>query len=446
VGFTENAGLLLIFGDQNLPFMRVLLIGSGGREHTLAWKLSQSPLCEKLFVAPGNPGTAECGTNVELDASEHDVIADFIIKREISLLVIGPEAPLVNGLVDHLKSNPGTKSLKIIGPKKEGAKLEGSKAYAKKFMMNYNIPTAHYREFDDSEREEALEYIEKGQVPIVLKADGLAAGKGVLICNDKVEARKECTAMLEGKFGAASKKLVIEDFLDGDEFSVFILTNGKEYKVLPIAKDYKQVGEGDTGLNTGGMGSVSPVSFVDEEMMKKVDERIIQPTMKGLEEDDISYTGFMFLGLMAVNGDPYVIEYNCRMGDPESQVVFPRLENDLMELLRDCADHNLSSHTIKSTDEFALCTILASGGYPEAYEKGKAIAGIDEAQNENTIVFQAGTKLEEGILKTNGGRVLSIVGKGANFKAAKEASLNAVDKIHFDKKYFRSDIGFDLND
>lgn len=426
--------------------MRILLIGSGGREHALAWKMSQSNLCEKLFIAPGNPGTAQCGLNIDLDASDHPAVSDFILQQDISLLVVGPEAPLVNGLVDHLRSNPANNKLRIIGPSKAGALLEGSKAYAKKFMMQREIPTATYREFDDTRTEEAIAHIEESKVPIVLKADGLAAGKGVLICNTKEEAKKECAAMLDGKFGSASKKLVIEEFLDGDEFSVFVLTNGREYKILPVAKDYKRIGEGDTGLNTGGMGSVSPVPFADNSLMKKVEERVIQPTIQGLEEERIPYTGFLFFGLISVNGDPYVIEYNCRMGDPETQVVFTRLENDLVALMADCADGKLADHQIRQSGGYAVCTTLASGGYPESYEKNKIIQGLEDVDSENQIVFHAGTRKQGNILKTNGGRVLSVVGKGPTFADAKRASLDAVDKIHFEKKYFRSDIGFDLND
>jgi len=426
--------------------MNILILGGGAREHAIGWKLNQSSKAEKIYFAPGNAGTAAIGQNVNLSITDDKQVSDFIIDHSIEILVIGPEAPLVDGLVNRLSAKKELSSLKIIGPTQEGAQLEGSKAYAKSFMADQGIPTAAYAQFSSGELPKALDYIDQMNTPIVLKADGLAAGKGVLICKTHEEARKECQAMLEGKFGAASSILVIEEFMDGIEFSVFVITDGQHYKILPVAKDYKRIGEGDTGLNTGGMGSVSPVPFVDELMMNKVQTEIIEPTLMGLAKRDITYKGFIFIGLMNVDGQPKVVEYNCRMGDPETQVVMSRLDVDLVELLSACAEERLHSFSIKEKEEQAVCIVLASGGYPESYEKGKSISLHNTDSASNITLFHAGTRLADGQLTTNGGRVLSVVGKGTTFAEAKENATAAAKKIDFDKKYFRSDIGFDLDE
>jgi len=422
--------------------MNILLIGSGGREHALSWKLTQSPLCSHLFIAPGNAGTADCGTNVDLGVSDFEGIASFIRQNKIQMLIIGPEAPLVAGIYDYCKSIDELSDLIIVGPSKEGAQLEGSKAYAKKFMADYKIPTAGYREFTAANLQEGLDYLDQQTPPIVLKADGLAAGKGVLILDNLAEAKEELTAMLDGKFGAASTTVVVEDFLDGIEFSVFVLTDGKNYQVLPVAKDYKRIGQGDTGLNTGGMGAVSPVPFVDAALIQKVDERIIQPTMKGLVDRNIIYKGFIFIGLIRVNGEPMVIEYNCRMGDPETEVVIPRIKNDLVELLATLNNGQLANTPIEIDPRSATTVMLVSGGYPEAYQKGKSIQGVDEATN--SIVFHSGTKMEGDQLLTNGGRVIAVTSFGENFMEALAVSNSNADRIQFEGKYYRKDIGFDL--
>ena len=422
--------------------MNILLIGSGGREHALSWKLTQSPLCSHLFIAPGNAGTADCGTNVDLGVSDFEGIASFIRQNKIQMLIIGPEAPLVAGIYDYCKSIDELSDLIIVGPSKEGAQLEGSKAYAKKFMADYKIPTAGYREFTAANLQEGLDYLDQQTPPIVLKADGLAAGKGVLILDNLAEAKNELTAMLDGKFGAASTTVVVEDFLDGIEFSVFVLTDGKNYQVLPVAKDYKRIGQGDTGLNTGGMGAVSPVPFVDAALIQKVDERIIQPTMKGLVDRNIIYKGFIFIGLIRVNGEPMVIEYNCRMGDPETEVVIPRIKNDLVELLATLNNGQLANTPIEIDPRSATTVMLVSGGYPEAYQKGKSIQGVDEATN--SIVFHSGTKMEGDQLLTNGGRVIAVTSFGENFMEALAVSNSNADRIQFEGKYYRKDIGFDL--
>ena len=422
--------------------MNILLIGSGGREHALSWKLTQSPLCSHLFIAPGNAGTADCGTNVDLGVSDFEGIASFIRQNKIQMLIIGPEAPLVAGIYDYCKSIDELSDLIIVGPSKEGAQLEGSKAYAKKFMADYKIPTAGYREFTAANLQEGLDYLDQQIPPIVLKADGLAAGKGVLILDNLAEAKNELTAMLDGKFGAASTTVVVEDFLDGIEFSVFVLTDGKNYQVLPVAKDYKRIGQGDTGLNTGGMGAVSPVPFVDAALIQKVDERIIQPTMKGLVDRNIIYKGFIFIGLIRVNGEPMVIEYNCRMGDPETEVVIPRIKNDLVELLATLNNGQLANTPIEIDPRSATTVMLVSGGYPEAYQKGKSIQGVDEATN--SIVFHSGTKMEGDQLLTNGGRVIAVTSFGENFMEALAVSNSNADRIQFEGKYYRKDIGFDL--
>jgi phosphoribosylamine--glycine ligase len=426
--------------------MKILILGSGAREHAIGWKLLQSPKAEALFFAPGNAGTSALGKNLDLSMKDDDQLTQFMLDQGIGMLVIGPEAPLVDGLVDRLSAKKELSHLKIIGPTQAGAQLEGSKAFAKAFMEEQHIPTAAYAQFGSDEEDQALEYISGMETPIVLKADGLAAGKGVLICHSHEEAKEECKAMLDGKFGAASAKLVIEEFMDGIEFSVFVLTDGTHYQILPVAKDYKRIGEGDTGLNTGGMGSVSPVPFVDEAMMQKVKEEVIEPTLDGLQKRGITYKGFIFIGLMNENGQPKVVEYNCRMGDPETQVVMSRLDTDLMDLLSACADGTLDSFTVRETQDHAVCIVLASGGYPLSYEKGKSIS-LHEADERPAIhIFHAGTRSEEGQLLTHGGRVLSVVGKGTTFAEAKNAAYEAAEKISFDRKYFRSDIGFDLDE
>ena len=422
--------------------MRVLLLGNGGREHAFAWKIGQSPLCEKLFIAPGNAGTGQTGENVDLSLSDFPAIAAFALEERIDLIVVGPEAPLVEGIVDFFRADDRLQHIRLIGPARQGALLEGSKSFAKEFMQKRHIPTAAHREFGSAQLEEGLRYLTGRKPPIVLKADGLAAGKGVLICGSVAEAKDELKAMLGGKFGAASSTVVIEEFLDGIEFSVFALTDGQSYKLLPVAKDYKRIGEGDTGLNTGGMGAVSPVSFVDQALMEKVETRIVQPTIQGLSEERMDYCGFVFFGLISVNGDPFVIEYNCRMGDPETEVVLPRLQSDLVELMLAADKSTLDEVQLIEDPRAAATVILVSGGYPEDYEKGKTIAGLDEV--EGSIAFHAGTKLEDGQVKTNGGRVIALTSYGVEFRAAVAASLENAEKVQFEGKYYRKDIGFDL--
>lgn len=422
--------------------MNILLLGSGGREHAFAWKFSQSPLCQKLFIAPGNAGTATCGTNVALNIKDFEELKSFVLQNEVNMVVVGPEEPLVLGIYDFFKNDNELKSIPVIGPSKEGAQLEGSKAFGKVFMAGQNIPTAGYREFDGTNVEEGLKYIATQTPPIVLKADGLAAGKGVLILPTIEEAQAEFKEMLGGKFGNAGSRVVIEEFLDGIEFSVFVLTDGKSYKILPVAKDYKRIGENDEGLNTGGMGAVSPVPFVDKVLMDKVEERIIKPTIKGIQEGGFDYKGFIFIGLIRVNNEPYVIEYNCRMGDPETEVVFPRLKNDLVQLMKAVADGTLDDEQIEIDERAATTMFLVSGGYPEKYEKGKEMHGL-EAVNDS-ILFHAGTKEEAGKILTNGGRVMAITSYGTDFKAALEVSKKNAEQVDFEGKYFRRDIGFDL--
>ena len=421
--------------------MRILLLGSGGREHALAWKMAQSNQCEKLFIAPGNPGTAEVGENIALNPNDFDSILGFSQKENIELIVVGPEDPLVNGISDFFQKNS---NIPVIGPEKAGAMLEGSKAYAKAFMKEFNIPTAGYAEITADNLEEGMDIIDKKTGPIVLKADGLAAGKGVLILLDEKAAKRSLREMiLDEKFGDASTKVVIEDFLDGIEFSVFALCDGKNYKILPTAKDYKRIGEGDKGLNTGGMGAVSPVPFVDDALMKKVEERIVKPTVDGLQKRNINYKGFIYFGLIRVDGEPYVIEYNVRMGDPETQVVIPSIKSDLVELFKATAEGNLDKVNIENDTRSCSTVVLVSGGYPEAYEKGKTIDLVDSGES---IVFHAGTKLEDGILKTSGGRVLAITSFADTLKKALEDSKRLCESINFDKKYYRKDIGFDVVD
>lgn len=425
--------------------MRILLLGSGGREHALAWKLSQSVWTNPLFIAPGNPGTARYGENVKLDLNDFEAIAKFCIKEKIEVLIVGPEEPLVNGLYDFFKSREDLREIHFIGPSKQGAQLEGSKAFAKAFMQRHNIPTAAYREFTADNFEEGVRYLEQHSLPIVLKADGLAAGKGVIICQNHLEAIAEFELMIQqSKFGNASKKVVVEDFLSGIELSVFILTDGKNYLLLPEAKDYKRVGEGDTGLMTGGMGAVSPVPFATPGFMHKVEERIIKPTVAGLHQEGIEYTGFIFFGLINVNGDPYVIEYNCRMGDPETQVVMPRLENDLVGLC--VAASNKELHMVKAqADPRAAATIVAvSKGYPGFFEKGFEITGLDESYGKQTLVFHAGTKKEGDKVLTNGGRVCCVTSYGSTIGEAVDTSLDILEHIRFNGIYYRNDIGYEF--
>ena len=424
--------------------MRILLLGSGGREHAFAYKLVQSPLCSRLFIAPGNPGISALGTCVPISATDFPAIKEFVLTNQIEFVIVGPEAPLVEGIYDYFKNDTQLRSIPVFGPSKMGALLEGSKAYSKAFMLRHQIPTAKYKEFTTENFEEGVHYIQQQQTPIVLKADGLAAGKGVLICNTHAEAQQEFEAMLGGKFGDAGNKVVIEEFMDGIEFSVFVLTNGTEYKILPTAKDYKRIGEGDTGLNTGGMGAVSPVPFVTNEMMQYVEKEIIQPTIQGLAAENIDYFGFIYVGLMWLKtGEIKVVEYNCRMGDPETEAVFPRIKSDLVELFQSTVNHQLSTAEIEIDSRSAVTIILASGGYPEDFVKGKEISGI-EAADENAIIFHCGTKLDDGKLLTNGGRVLAVTALAADLQEALTSANGIAEKIQFDGKYFRCDIGYEF--
>ena len=427
--------------DNHHLIMNILLIGSGGREHALAWKMRQSPLCDKLFIAPGNAGTALVGENVALQSLDFQGIKHFILSNKITLVVVGPEEPLVKGITDFIKNDIQIGNTIVIGPSAQGAMLEGSKAFSKDFMIKQNIPTASYR--DITEMTEGVEFLKTLQPPYVLKADGLAAGKGVLILDDFDEAVEELKTMLDGKFGAASAKVVIEEFLSGIEFSVFVLTDGESYKILPVAKDYKRVGEGDTGLNTGGMGAVSPVPFVDAAMMQKVEDCIIKPTIAGFKSQNIDYQGFVFIGLISVDGEPLVIEYNCRLGDPETEVIIPRLKNDLVDIFIKLGEGKLNEVVIEEDPRTATTIMLTAGGYPGDYKKGDAI-NLPEMTSEESMVFHAGTQLIDNQLVTNGGRVLALTSFGSDISSAIKVSNENAAAIQFEGKYYRKDIGLDL--
>ena len=423
--------------------MNILLLGSGGREHAFAWKMIQSPLCDTLFVAPGNAGTAQIAKNVDISATDFDAIKALVLQENIEMVVVGPEDPLVKGIYDFFLNDQDLAAIPVIGPSKIGATLEGSKEFAKEFLMKHRIPTAAYDSFTVHTVEKGCKFLETLQPPYVLKADGLAAGKGVLIIQDLAEAQEELRNMLvHQKFGAASSKVVIEEFLDGIELSCFVLTDGKSYKILPTAKDYKRIGEGDTGLNTGGMGAVSPVPYVDAVLMEKIETRIVKPTIEGFQKDGIAYKGFVFIGLINVNNEPIVIEYNVRMGDPETEVVVPRLKSDLVELFLAVANEKLDEFNLEIDERSATTVMIVSGGYPEDFEKGKVITGLEKVTD--SIVFHAGTKFENGNVVSNGGRVMAITSYGDNFQEALDKSYKNVNQLHFDKMNFRKDIGFDL--
>ncbi|MRX64299.1 phosphoribosylamine--glycine ligase [Maribacter luteus] len=423
--------------------MNILILGSGGREHAIAWKLAQSPKLSNLFIAPGNAGTASIGTNISVGVNDFEKIKEIVLSKDIDMVIVGPEDPLVNGIHDFFLNDAELKDVPVIGPQKAAATLEGSKEFAKEFLIRHNIPTAAYQSFTSESLEAGYAFLDSLKPPYVLKADGLAAGKGVVILNDLQEAKDELKIMLvDAKFGEASTTVVIEEFLSGIELSVFVLTDGKGYKVLPTAKDYKRIGEGDTGLNTGGMGAISPVPFADKAFMDKIHDRVVKPTVEGLKKDNLPYKGFVFIGLIKIGDDPFVIEYNVRMGDPETEVVIPRIKTDLVTVFQAVADQKLDSIDLEIDDRTASTVMLVSGGYPEAYEKGKEIMGFENIGD--SIVFHAGTDLKDGKVVTNGGRVMAITSYGDNFNQALQTSYQSIDKICFEKMNFRKDIGFDL--
>lgn len=423
--------------------MNILVLGSGGREHTFAWKIKQSAKCDKLFVAPGNAGTAQIAENLPISVNDFEAIKKAVLSNDIQMVVVGPEDPLVLGIYDYFQQDEVLKNISVIGPSKAAARLEGSKEFAKEFMVRHGVPTAKYDSFTAETAEQGCEFLTSLQPPYVLKADGLAAGKGVLIIDNLVEAQTELRNMLlNAKFGEASTKVVIEEFLSGIELSCFVLTDGKSYKILPTAKDYKRIGEGDTGLNTGGMGAISPVPFATDAFLQKIENKIVKPTIEGFAKDGLEYKGFVFIGLMKVGEEPYVIEYNVRMGDPETEVVLPRLKSDLVEIFEAIADGKLSEKTLETDERTATTVMMVSGGYPEDYEKGKVISGIDSVSD--SIVFHAGTTLKDGNVVTSGGRVLAVTSYGNDFKEALKKSYTSIEKIRFEKQYYRTDLGFDL--
>lgn len=423
--------------------MNILVLGSGGREHTFAWKISQSPLCKNLYVAPGNSGTADIATNVNIGVNDFEAIKDLVLSKQIEMVVVGPEDPLVNGIHDYFLKDEALKNTAVIGPQKVAAQLEGSKEFAKEFMSRHNIPTAAYKSFTKDNVDEGYKFLETLNSPYVLKADGLAAGKGVVILDNIEAAKEELKSMLvDAKFGAASTKVVIEEFLDGIELSCFVLTDGKNYRILPTAKDYKRIGEDDTGLNTGGMGAVSPVPFATDAFLKKIEDRIVKPTILGFQKDNLPYVGFVFIGLIKVGDDPKVIEYNVRMGDPETEVVLPRLKNDFVEILQAMANGTLNDVNIDIDDRAATTVMLVSGGYPENYEKGKEIIGLEKING--SIPFHAGAIVKDNKIVTSGGRVMAITSYGSTYQEAIKKSYQSIEKLHFDKMNYRKDIGFDL--
>lgn len=425
--------------------MHILILGSGGREHAFAWRISQSPLCTKLSIAPGNAGTMQLGRNLAINPTDFDAVRGFCLEEKVDMVIVGPEEPLVRGIYDFFKQDAALSSIPVIGPSAEAAQLEGSKAFAKAFMLRHGIPTAAYREFDATNYTEGVDYLQAHDTPIVLKADGLAAGKGVIIAQNHVEAIAEFELMIQqSKFGEAGHKVVVEEFLTGVELSVFVLTDGKDYVLLPEAKDYKRIGEGDTGLNTGGMGAVSPVPFADAVFMEKVRTRIIEPTVKGLGQEGLDYKGFIFFGLISVGGEPFVIEYNCRMGDPETEVVLPRINSDLVSLFKAVADGSLGSQSVSIDPRAAATVVMVSGGYPGNYEKGHEITGLDILNEDDVLVFHAGTRDEDGRVCTNGGRVLAVTAYGQDLPEAVKRSLNIIGFIEFEGMYYRRDIGYEF--
>jgi phosphoribosylamine--glycine ligase len=435
----------ILISLANSIYMKILLIGSGGREHALAMKLIQSPKCDTLFIAPGNAGTAQCGTNLQIEVGDFESMAEVVLQQDIGMVVVGPEEPLVKGIVNFFAEREALRQVMVVGPDAYAAQLEGSKAFAKAFMNRHGIPTASYKEFNIDNHEEGIQYISNHTLPIVLKADGLAAGKGVLICQTHEEALYEFEEMLlHSKFGEAGQKVVVESFLNGIEMSVFVITDGKEYLLLPEAKDYKRIGEGDTGLNTGGMGAVSPVPFFDANLKQKVIDRIIRPTISGFEQEQMHYKGFVFFGLMIDNGEPYVIEYNCRMGDPETEVVIPRIKNDLVDLFTAMHEGKMQHMSIEADPSSLVVTVMVSGGYPGSYQKGFVIEGLNQDTNESGFIFHSGTKISEGKVLTNGGRVLAVSGKGESIQSAAKQSRLIINTIHFNDMFFRKDIGYEF--